>query len=77
MKTLKTSDTNPQTVVDRWLVFVVLQFVSAAIGFTWGFVTHGILFIYVGGFFFSLGVLSATRWGFDKWRAKKKKARRL
>ena len=58
--------------VDKWLVFVVLEFVSAAIGFIWGMITGGVLFIYVGGFFFSLGVFAATRWGFDRWRAKRK-----
>lgn len=59
--------------VDRWLVLIVSQFISAAIGFSLGFATHTILFIYVGGFFFSLGAFAATRWGFDKWRAKRKK----
>jgi len=29
------------------------------------------LFLYVGGFFFSLGVFAATRWGFDKWKKNK------
>ena len=52
--------------VDRWIVFVILEFVSAAIGFTWGLMTSSPLFLYVGGFFFSLGVFAATRWGFDK-----------
>lgn len=59
--------------VDRWLVFVVLEFVSATIGFTWGLVTGKVLFVYIGGFFFSLGVFAITRWGFDRWREKKKK----
>ena len=59
--------------VDRWLVFVILEFVSAAIGFTWGLITGTVLFVYVAGFFFSLGVFAITRWGFERWRAKKKK----
>jgi hypothetical protein len=61
--------------VDRWAVFVILEFVSAAIGFIWGFTCNchqGYIFIYVGGFFFSLGVFAATRWGFDKWKQKQK-----
>lgn len=61
--------------VDRWLVFVVLEFVSAAIGFTWGFVANVPAFMYVGGFFFSLGVFAATRWGFEKWKGKQKPRR--
>lgn len=64
------------TLVDKWLVFVALEFVSATIGFTWGLITGGILFVYVGGFFFSLGVFALTRWGFDRWRKKKKKRTR-
>jgi hypothetical protein len=59
--------------VDRWLVFVASQFVSAIIGFVWGLITGGIIFIYVGGFFFSLGVFAVTRWGYDRWKSKKKK----
>ena len=59
--------------VDKWLVFVILEFVSATIGFVWGLVTGGILFIYVGAFFFSLGAFAATRWGFDRYRDKQKK----
>jgi hypothetical protein len=62
--------------VDRWLILVMTQFVSAAIGFTWGFVTGGTLFIYVGGFFFALGVFAVTRWGYDRWKAKSKPKRR-
>ncbi|MGI0026536.1 MAG: hypothetical protein ACREAD_01665 [Nitrosopumilaceae archaeon] len=58
--------------VDRWLIFVVLEFVSAAIGFIWGFVENAPLFMYIGGFSFSLGVFAATRWGFDKWKTKQK-----
>ena len=58
--------------VDKWLVFVILEFVSAAIGFIWGMITGGVLFVYVGGFFFSLGVFAATRWGFDRWRTKRR-----
>jgi hypothetical protein len=58
--------------VDKWLVFVILEFVSAALGFGWGLLTGGVIFLYVGGFFFSLGVFAATRWGFDKWKGKHK-----
>ena len=58
--------------VDKWLVFVILEFVSAAIGFIWGFVGNAPVFMYVGGFYFSLGVFAATRWGFDKWKTKQK-----
>ena len=61
--------------IDRWLIFVILEFVSGAIGFIWGFVTHSILFIYVGGFFFSLGVFAATRWGYDRWKGKDDRSR--
>jgi hypothetical protein len=62
--------------VDKWLVFVISEFVSAAIGFIWGFVTHSVLFLYIGGFFFSFGVLAATRFGYDKWKEKQKQRRR-
>ncbi len=62
--------------VDRWLIFVILEFVSGAIGFLWGMLTGVILFVYVGGFFFSLGVFAITRWGFDRWKEKRKKSRR-
>ena len=62
--------------VDRWLIFVILEFVSGAIGFTWGYVTNSLLFVYVGGFFFSLGVFAITRWGFDRWKGKEKPRRR-
>lgn len=58
---------------DRWIVLIITQFISAAIGFTFGFVTRTPIFILVGGFFFSLGTFAATWWGFDKWRKKKKK----
>lgn len=58
--------------VDRWLILVITQFVSGAIGFTWGMVTGSVLFIFVGGFFFSLGVFAATRWGYDRWKGKEK-----
>ena len=51
----------------------MLEFVSAAIGFTWGLITGKVLFVYVAGFFFSLGVFALTRWGFERWRAKQKK----
>ena len=51
---------------------MILEFVSAAIGFIWGMITGGVLFVYVGGFFFSLGVFAATRWGFDRWRTKRR-----
>ena len=62
--------------VDKWLVFVVSEFVSAAIGFGLGFVMHSYLFLWVGGFFFTFGVFAITRWGFDKWRNKQKAKRR-
>lgn len=58
--------------VDRWAVFVILEFVSAVIGFFWGFYTGKSLFLWIGGFFFSLGVFAATRWGFDRWKQKQK-----
>ena len=61
--------------VDRWLVLIVSQFVSAAIGFTFAFVSHNGIFMYVAGFFFSLGAFASTRWGFERWKAKKKKVR--
>ena len=64
---------------DKWIVFVVLQFVSAFIGFAWwGLLDphHNFMFLMVGGFFFTLGVFSATRWGFDKWRGKNKPRKR-
>lgn len=63
--------------VDRWLVFVVLEYVSAIIGFAfWGFIDHHSIFLWVSGFFFVLGTFGATRWGFDKWRAKNKPRKR-
>ncbi|HLE34365.1 MAG TPA: hypothetical protein VI698_00595 [Nitrososphaerales archaeon] len=61
---------------DRWLVFVILAFVSGAIGFIWGYVAKATLFIYVGGFWFSLGVFAATRWGYDRWKGKQKQKKR-
>ena len=57
---------------DRWVVFVILEFVSAGLGFAWGIYTRSLLFLFIGGFFFSLGVFAATRLGFDRWKAKKK-----
>lgn len=63
--------------VDKWLVFVALEFVSAIIGFAfWAFVDHHFLFLLVGGFFFTLGTFGATRWGFDRWRGKNKPRKR-
>jgi len=62
--------------VDRWIVFVISEFASAAIGFSWGLLTHSFIFLYIGGFFFSLGVFAVTRWGFDRWRNKQKASRR-
>jgi uncharacterized membrane protein len=62
--------------VDRWAVFVVLQFVSAIIGFLFGLYVKSWLFIMVGFFFFAVGAFSATRWGFDKWRSKQKPRKR-
>lgn len=61
---------------DRWLVLVVLQFVSGAIGFIWGLLTNTLLFLYIGGFFFSLGVFAATKWGHERWKAKDKSRNR-
>ena len=61
--------------VDRWLIFVISEFVSAALGFLWGFYTGSVVFLWIGGFFFSLGVFAATRLGFDRWKAKQAKAR--
>ena len=58
--------------VDKWIIFIISEFVSAAIGFTWGLITNSIFPLYIGGFFFSLGVFAATRWGFDKWKNKQK-----
>jgi hypothetical protein len=64
--------------VDRWLVFVALEFVSAAIGFAWWFVSHGkLLFLMAGFFFFALGAFAFTRWGFDKWKGKQKTRKRV
>jgi hypothetical protein len=69
-KELKAPDNATSSLVDRWLVFVISEFVSAAIGFAWGLFTHSILFLFIAGFFFSLGVFAATRLGFDRWKAK-------
>lgn len=54
----------------------MLSFVSGAIGFIWGLITGGTLFVYVGGFWFSLGVFAATRWGYDRWKGKGKQKKR-
>ena len=63
--------------VDKWIVFVILQFVSAALGFGfWYLVDHNFIFLMVGGLFFTLGTFSATRLGFDKWRSKNKPRKR-
>ena len=64
--------------VDKWLIFVASEFISAAIGFAWGLGHNSLLFIWVGGAFFTFGVFAMTRWGFDKWKKKKdaKKRRR-
>lgn len=62
---------------DKWIVFVILQFVSAALGFGfWYLVDHSFIFLMVGGLFFTLGTFGATRWGFDKWRSKNKPRKR-
>jgi hypothetical protein len=71
-KTIKSTDSAHVSLVDRWLVFVILEFVSAALGFFWGFFTHNPFWFWIGGFFFSLGVFAATRLGFDRWKAKHK-----
>ncbi len=73
---VKNIDDTFSALVDKWLVFVVLEFVSAALGFAYGFMTRNVLYVYVGGFFFSLGVFALTRWGYDKWRGKQKKTRK-
>ena len=75
-KRIKSTDNGHSSLVDRWLVFVILEFVSAAIGFAWGLFTHSILFLFIGGFFFSLGVFAATRLGFDRLKAKQRPRRR-
>jgi len=62
--------------VDKWLVFVATEFISAAIGFIWSFLFHNYLFLWVGGFFFTLGVFAMTRWGFDRWKNKQKAKKR-
>ncbi|MGI0088255.1 MAG: hypothetical protein ACREBI_09920 [Nitrosotalea sp.] len=62
--------------VDRWLAFCVLQFVSGILGFFWSFYTRTPIFMFVGGFFFSLGVFAITRWGYDRWKSKQKPRRR-
>jgi hypothetical protein len=68
--------------VDKWLVFCISQFISGTLGFAWAFLMRNtphfnyMLFMWVGGFFFSLGVFAITRWGFDRWKAKQKPRRR-
>lgn len=62
--------------VDRWAVFVLLQFVSASIGFLFGIYTHSWLPIMIGFLFFAIGAFGATRWGFDKWKGKQKQRKR-
>jgi hypothetical protein len=65
--------------VDKWLVFVLLQFVSAVIGFAFWYLIdphHNTLFLMVGGFFFTLGLFGSTRWGFDKWKERQKPRKR-
>ena len=61
---------------DRWLAFCALQFVSGGLGFFWAFYTKTIIFMVVGGFFFSLGVFAITRWGYDRWKSKQKPRKR-
>jgi hypothetical protein len=75
-KTIKRTHNALSSLADRWVVFVISEFVSATIGFAWGLYTRSILFLFIGGFFFSLGVFAATRLGFDRWKAKKKARRR-
>ena len=64
--------------VDKWLVFVGLQFVSATLWIClFGYIVdHNFIFLMVGGLFFTLGIFGATRWGFDKWRGKNKPRKR-
>lgn len=68
--------------VDKWLVFCATQFFSAALGFYWGFAArmdphhYNFIFMYIGGFFFSLGVFAITRWGYDRWKSKQKPRKR-
>ncbi|MFZ1076612.1 MAG: hypothetical protein WAN47_04180 [Nitrosotalea sp.] len=62
--------------VDRWLAFCGLQFISGILGFLWSFYTRTPIFMFVGGFFFSLGVFAITRWGYDRWKSKQKPRRR-
>jgi hypothetical protein len=71
-KTVNRTHNALSSLADRWVVFVISEFVSATIGFAWGLYTRSILFLFIGGFFFSLGVFAATRLGFDRWKAKKK-----
>lgn len=62
---------------DRWVIFILLQFVSAILGFGfYFFVDHSTIFVMVALFFFTLGTFGATRWGFDKWRSKNKPRKR-
>jgi hypothetical protein len=75
-KTVNRTNTGLSSLVDRWVVFVILEFVSAALGFAWGIYARSLLFLFIGGFFFSLGVFAATRYGFDRWKAKKKSRKR-
>ncbi|MFQ5969990.1 MAG: hypothetical protein ACE5J2_05810 [Nitrososphaerales archaeon] len=46
--------------VDRYVIFIITQFISAAIGFAWGFATHTMLYTLIGGGFFAMGVFGAT-----------------
>ncbi|GBC72732.1 hypothetical protein HRbin04_00123 [archaeon HR04] len=59
--------------MDRWMVFIVSQFVSATLGFLWGVSTGNLLFIYIGGLFFAIGVFAVTRWGYDRFFGRKGK----
>ncbi|MEO9365968.1 MULTISPECIES: hypothetical protein [Candidatus Nitrosocaldus] len=61
--------------MDRWMVFIVSQFVSATLGFLWGVSTGNLLFIYIGGLFFAIGVFAVTRWGYDRFFRRKDKDR--
>jgi len=62
--------------VDKWLVFVLSEFISAAIGIFLALVMKSFLLIWVAGAFFSLGVFALTRWGFDRWKGKQKVRKR-
>ncbi len=63
--------------MDRWIVLVVSQFVSAILGFYWGIVTGNLIFTYIGGFFFAIGVFALTRWSYDRFRSNKYTNRRV